>query len=551
MNAHENRKREIVRKVAEKAWNLPLLSSGLWFHGDIRDNFYYASYLFAAAVDPAEVPPFERREAKQLAEQVLSRVLRLQDSDPDSSMYGHWPLNLGQAPDEAAPHELPAELMSSLMAYFHQTFGGRMSETLAAEFEAALQHAYRGGFYRKPLTLCNHHEAKYTAAKLIFGELFGDKDLLEDGARSLELTIERLRLEGMAEYGCLPWFWHWIQAFTCAMEFAEESGLKRKLADLLDELWTLRASCYLKGAWTGAHSRGWPHDAPRDANVLFDYVQFGDFGLPYEMPRTEYAGFLFHPAPEAACRLALDRKEPSELRRAVLKSVDGEKRKLHAYSYIAADYAVGGLWERVREFDNEQLRWLFSLPVRANGQGNQLYFFHPGEGYDPSGSDPRHQSGWTEVLYHKNVVMALYPLPEQEPVIKEVIGVLPAGEWIFEPEAMFGSAEGVYFAVYVGGGAYEVRPKSGYSLAVCSGSRIGIVVEAVSAGEAGERGAATLKDFAEMMAARRPLFHKNGGLAAEYTGFITGDAMSLALLSSGSYDPCVNGIPISLGHYEI
>ena len=101
----------------------------------------------------------------------------------------------------------------------------------------------------------------------------------------------------------LPWFWHWTQAFTCALELMEEPELKRELHELLDELWSLRTFYYLKGAWVGAHSRGWPHDAPRDANVLHDYVQFGDFSLP-EMPRTEYAGFLFHEAPEA------DRRQP-------------------------------------------------------------------------------------------------------------------------------------------------------------------------------------------------------------------------------------------------
>lgn len=223
--------------------------------------------------------------------------------------------------------------------------------------------------------MCNHHEAKYTAAKLIFGQRFRDKELLEDGKQSLRDTLSLLRREGMAEYGCLPWFWHWTQAFTCALELAEEPELKQELYELLDELWSLRTSYYLKGAWVGAHSRGWPHDAPRDANVLHDYVQFGDFSLPEEMPRTEYAGFLFHKAPEAKRRLALNRSEPSEVRKVLMKSVDGEMRQLHSYAYVTEHYAAGGLWERVREFDNEQLRWMFSLPIRDGGKANQLYFF--------------------------------------------------------------------------------------------------------------------------------------------------------------------------------
>ena len=97
--------------------------------------------------------------------------------------------------------------------------------------------------------MCNHHEAKYTATKLIFGHRFNDKELLEDGKQSLRDTLTLLRREGMAEYGRLPWFWHWTQAFTCALELMEEPELKRELHELLDELWSLRTSYYLKGAW--------------------------------------------------------------------------------------------------------------------------------------------------------------------------------------------------------------------------------------------------------------------------------------------------------------
>lgn len=538
--------------MAEKAWDRPLGPCGLWYHGDIRDNFYYASYLFAAAVEMAVEPPFERREGKRKAERVLGRVLRLQDRNPDSPMYGHWPLNLDPKPDAADPHELPVELMGSLMALFQRRYGPQMSGDLAAEFEASLEHVYRGGFYRKPLAVCNHHEAKYTAAKLIFGQRFNDAALLEDGKNSLAETLRSLRREGMAEYGCLPWFWHWVQAFSCALEFAEDPSARGDLTEMLDELWSLRSSYYLKGAWAGARSRAWPHDAPSDGNVLHDYVQFGDFELPEEMPRTEYAGFLFYEAPEAARQTALHRSEPSEVRKVLRKRVDGIKRELHSYAYMTEHFSAGGLWERVREFDNEQLRWMVNLPVRQGGKGNQLYFFHPGEGYDPSGRDPRHQSGRMEVLYHKNVVLALFPLPwESEDESGEVVGVLPEGEWVSEPEALFGKVKDVLFAVFLSG-RHEIRPMSGYSLVACSGPSVGVVVESVSGKEAGQRGIHNLAGFAAWMAQRRPAFHPGGVLAVDYTGAITGDALSLAGSSAGEdFIPLVNGNKVSFENYTV
>ncbi|MNJ33626.1 hypothetical protein D3C77_283130 [compost metagenome] len=351
----------------------------------------------------------------------------------------------------------------------------------------------------------------------------------------------------MAEYGSLPWFWHWVQAFTCAFELMEDKGIKAELAEMLDHLWGVRASLYLKGAWVGAHSRGWPHDAPKDANVLHDYVQFGNFTLPEEMPRTEYAGLLFREAPESALRIALDRKQPSEVCSSIIKMVEGERRVLHSYAYITDQFAAGGLWERVKEFDNEQLRWLFSLPVRHSGLGNQLYFFHPGEGFDESGCDPRHQSEWTEVLYHRNVVMALYPLPET--ARDEVIGVIPEGEWLQEPEALYGKVEDTYFAVYLNG-PYEIRKQDGYSLVVCRGRRSGVVVEAVGAAAANEIGIFELGKFASKMSRMKPRFMLDREFQVDYTGMLSGEELSLRIKKDSAPETVIGGQAVCYDHYS-
>lgn len=545
MSTYRSRMQEIVRILARKAWNLPVLPSGLWFHEDIRDNFYYASYLFAASVNPAEDPPFNRREGKMLAEQILLRVLRLQDTRIDSTMYGHWPLGLET--EQAPPHVLPVELMGSLMVFFHQTYEQHMSKELAELFDGALANVYQGGFYRKPLRHYGHHEAKFTAAKLIFGQRFQDDELFTEGRSCLMQTLEHIREEGMSEYGSLPWFWHWIQAFTCAWTLVEDPDVNAELSEMLDHLWNVRALYYLKGAWIGAHSRGWPHDAPRDGNVLHDYVQFGDFELPEEMPRTEYAGFLFYEAPEHARRTALEHEYPVEITRAVMKEVDGVKRELHSYVYVTRQYAAGGLWERVKEFDNEQLRWLFSLPVRRGGKGNQLYFFHPGEGYNAAGGDPRHQSEWTDVLYRKNVIMALYPLPDDVP--DEVVGVLPEGEWTFSDHAIFGRVEETYFAVYLTS-PYEVRQRSGYSLVECKGHRTGIVVEAISSLDAKQCGMSALEDFVHKMSVCKPRFFMDDEFRVEYISFAEKELLTLNVKNPGNPGEArANGDIIAFDHY--
>lgn len=296
----EERKIEIIHKVALEAERLSLLESGLWFHDDVRNNFYYASYLFAAVSNPLLELPFDREEGKKKAEHVLYETLMLQNRKRGTYLYGHWPLGLHPVPSEAALNELPVEIMGSLIAYFRKEYGGLVSARLRVALNTSLGHIYRSKFYLKPVVTFSHHEAKYTAAKLIFGEMFEDDELVEDGRQSLKDMLAHIKSKGMPEYGCLPWFWHWVQAFTCALELGSvrDMDLQTTLKEMLDYLWNERAQFYLQGAWVGAHSRGWPHDIPGDANLLHDYVQFGDFKLPETMPRTEYAGLLFYEAPE-------------------------------------------------------------------------------------------------------------------------------------------------------------------------------------------------------------------------------------------------------------
>jgi hypothetical protein len=547
---YKKRQTELVLKIALEADSKPLLGSGLWFHDDVRNNFYYASYLFVAAVDSSLEIPFDREVAKKKAEGVLLNTLMLQNRQPSTVLYGHWPLGLHPIPKEAAPHELPIEIMGSLMAFFYNEYGQLMNTDLSVAFDTAMGHIYRSDFYRKPVVTFGHHEAKYTAAKIIFGSMFEDRELVEDGRQSLKETLAHIRSKGMPEYGSLPWFWHWIQAFTCALELVgtEDTDLQTGLKEMLDHLWNVRSQFYLRGAWVGAHSRGWPHDVPGDSNVLHDYVQFGDFKLPEAMLRTEYAGFLFYEAPEFVRVIALDRRTPTEVRRLTEKVVVDDpnpQSQLHSYAYITDAFAAGGMWERVEEFDNEQLRWAFSLPVNGEGGANQLYFFHPGQGYHEG--DPRHHSGYAEVLFHKNVIISLYPVPEGE--ANSIIGVLPKGEWKLKPKAIFGLVGQTYFAIFISH-PYRLQQRPGYVEVSVEGMPGGVVVEAMSVKQAVELGIDGLNAFVEVLNLKAPMFESENSLEVQYIT-LAGDQLQLNLIDEESSQAWLNGTRISLNNYSV
>ncbi|MEC0133295.1 MULTISPECIES: hypothetical protein [Paenibacillus] len=550
-STYKERQKEIIFNIALEAEQRSLLESGLWFHDDVRNNFYYASYLFAAAVDDSFELPFDREQAKQKAQDVLLEILMLQNRQPGTELYGHWPLGLNPVPRDASPHELPVELMGNLLAYFCKRYGGALNAQLRIVLNTAFGHIYRSDFYRKPVVTFGHHEAKYTAAKLIFGTMFADEILLEDGRQSLKDTLAYIRTKGMPEYGSLPWFWHWVQAFTCALELVppEDTELTTSLKEMLDHLWNVRAEFYLRGAWVGAHSRGWPHDVPGDANVLHDYVQFGDFQLPEMMPRTEYAGLLFYQASDEILAAAMNHQSPVEVRKITQKVVPTDPQPqplLHSYAYITEEFAAGGMWERVEEFDNEQLRWAFSLPVSGEGGANQLYFFHPGQGYNEG--DPRHQSRYMEVLYHKNVIISLFPIPQGEK--NTIIGVLPQGEWKQEPNTLYGQVGETYVVIYLSH-SYQLQERSRFIEVSVAGMPGGVIVEALGIKKAAECGIIGLEAFAAAMAHKERNFEVGEVLAANYTN-MDGESLVLSISRESELPQAqLNGIQISLDHYSV
>ncbi|MNI24474.1 hypothetical protein D3C73_780950 [compost metagenome] len=431
------------------------------------------------------------------------------------------------------------------MVYFYKQYADTFEESLRSAFDLAISHIYMSNFYRKPISDYGHHEAKYTAAKLIFGELFDDQDLLADGLTSLNLTLNRVQSVGMTEYGSLPWFWHWVQAYTAAWELTAIPEIKTTLAQLLDYLWNERSYYYLQGTWAGPHARGLTHDIPRDGNVLLDYVQFGDFTLPTEMPRTEYAGFLFYEAPQAARQRALDRAQPTEVTKLIPRRPHVEGAPLHSYVYITENYAVGGMWERIEEFDNEQQRFDLTFPLNQGDGVNLAYFFHPVNGYQEA--DPRHQSEFGEVLFHKQVVAALYPLPDS--AANTIVGILPKGTWVQEGNALYGTYGSAYLAIYLMQ-AYELEEKEDRYVVTSEGSSNGVVIEVIGTKEATQRGITNLDQFTATLRSRQPVFSSNESLSVTYAT-LSDEVISLELPQHSLEQPVkkIQNQPVDFSRY--
>ncbi|WP_419954157.1 hypothetical protein ACN6MT_28495 [Neobacillus niacini] len=502
--AINNRRKEIVSLAAKKALDLPLMESGYWFHNDIRDNFYYAIHLFAYCADKdfeCDWNEEQIKKAKDLAVTMIQKVLSLQEKNPHDLMYGHWPLNLGVEPSKAKPNPLPVELMGCLLILFYNKYQHDLPTNVKNDCFQAIAHIYESNVYKHPLIYMYHHEAKHTSLKILLGDFFQNKELVKQGRQLAEQQLNHIRRYGFKEYGALPWFWHWVQSFTCVWEIVEDLEIKRTMNELLDHLWGLRADYYLKGTWVGPHSRQWPHDAPKDTNTLLDYIQFGDFPLPNETVRLEGTGLFTYELSEDMVRRVTNRTQPNEIKRKIQFSNadDLVSEEAHTYVYVTPEYAVGGIWERINEYDNEQHRWDITLPVIQSESVNQAYFFHPGVNYVPD--DDRHASSFGEVLFHKDTVIQIWNVPlDEKEAIPFIIGCLPKGEWKFNKHRGYGKIGDTFLQFHLMNEFNLEEKEDRISITSPLSSNLnGIIMEIVSSKDADGLGINDLESFITAM----------------------------------------------------
>jgi hypothetical protein len=539
MNYHL-RQKQVLLLAVQKALELPLRESGLWFHGDIRDNVYYAEHVLVASwTSVVDVPNW----LVERANSVLLESIRLQVRETTNPMYGHFPLGLEPDPRNAKPNTLPAELMGTVLLHFYKRFQEYMNLELRAELNLTFLHIYQSGFFRRTAELMNHHESKYVALQIGYGYHFDDEELYNEGKNNLSKMLLSVKTQGMREYGALPWFWHWVQAFTCVWEIVDDGEVKHILSEMIDELWERRASQYLRGAWVGPHSRGLPHDLPADRNNLFDYVVFGNFQLPGNIYRLETAGLLEREVSERIRQIGLERETGVEVKR-LIPVFEEHGRYLHSFTYITDAYAVGGVYEYVKEFDNEQHRWDVTLPTDAVGNSvNKVFFFHPGEGYNTG--DDRHTTGHSELLLNQDAVAVMYRIPNDQKGF--IIGCLPLGEWQFADRRLCGHVGGVYFSICLMN-EYTWEQKNDRISIHSDGNVNGVVVEFMNASEAEGIGILSLEAFSKATA-KDLEFHAND-FSVNFQN-IRGEKLELKWELNGDVLRAVNECPISFEGYRL
>lgn len=129
--------------------------------------------------------------------------------------------------------------------------------------------------------------------------------------------------------------------------------------------------------------------------------------------------------------------------------------------------------------------------------------------------------------------------------------MLPKGEWIKQPSALFGYAGNVYFAVYLSHG-YELLERPDYLEVISAGMPGGVVVEALSVSQAAELGISGLDEFAAAAAQRAPKFGAGEILSAEYSSLISKAHLQLSTDNGLTEVKAeINSKPVSFDSYSV
>lgn len=223
---------------------------------------------------------------------------------------------------------------------------------------------------------------------------------------------------------------------------------------------------------------------------------------------------------EAVRSRSLNRTYPAELSRTYPLSAEQPQVRLHSYTYMTEQFALGGMKERRLEFDNEQRRWDLSFPVRE-GSVNQAYF------YSPAGNaDDRHSSDTEEIAIYRGALIALY-LPHAQGI--EIAGVLPIGnrEWVLDDASLYGFVNETYIAVHAKHPLRLERRTDRYDVRSDGASGNFIVLEAITLEEAASLRIDSFEAFVSSCRLRKPSFIE-APLGCNY-GMLGGERLQLSL----------------------
>lgn len=252
---------------------------------------------------------------------------------------------------------------------------------------------------------------------------------------------------GQGEFDSPHYFQNFVVPLMLLYDFANDSSLKHRAEKALHWLFTDYAVDYLKGAYTGGHSRIYERtikDPFRGNAMPFGYMFFGDCLLPQNpgMGWAVFGALTKYKLPKIIQRIATDRSKPyvayeKKRVRNIIRLGEQLNPPVYKTNYMSANFSLGsvdgGLQQPI------QLHTWSVTYILPNGKSDNLFSLHPYYSVYELGmffpeelkiafSEIVKQKGtynkedkWTggsefeRTFQHKNVLIVLYDLAKETP----------------------------------------------------------------------------------------------------------------------------------------
>ncbi|MFC2097057.1 hypothetical protein ACFLSI_01860 [Bacteroidota bacterium] len=301
-----------------------------------------------------------------------------------------------------------------------------------------------------------NHKLQYRTASYLFAQKWPDGPVFDNGTSPLNAKkeaeewiyswINRTLEKGMYEFDSVNYMSLYFLCFTSLVDFSEDPVMRKKAWKMMQLLIADIAAEYLKGNWTGSHSREKFNQVNHTiyncgTAIPFGYLFFGDSEFYADLPETYYVGLAaiqaFRPLSIIA-DIATDRSQPyvhkerkSPRKGLGICTLDIPVMK---YDYMSRNFALGSSYGDISAVENH--RW--DLTWHSEKDGSTCFFINPSNSKDrlleffdappdeivnailkqrPYYDDKDkwiEGSTYEKLFQHGNTLIALYDIPENE-----------------------------------------------------------------------------------------------------------------------------------------
>lgn len=245
--------------------------------GDIHSTRAALTYA-VACLDTGE------DDLRVRAEQILDRVIRLQDQDPSSKTYGIWSWFLEEPLDKMSPPDWNwADFCGTALLQVALEHRDRITPELMRRIDESIRHAARSIRKRNVGPGYTNIAIMGTYVTLTAAELYGDQDLRQYAVERWRRFCEHTRHHGgFTEYNSPTYTIVALKELARLLRHAKNEEVRRSTQEIYELAWEDIARHFHAPTrqWAGPHSRCYRTLLGRDVLALITRATNGrvDFG---------------------------------------------------------------------------------------------------------------------------------------------------------------------------------------------------------------------------------------------------------------------------------